>query len=64
MEVKTIAVIGAGTMGRGIAHAAPVAGFETILQDVSDAALAKAQEWIREAEYASVGLRKRSKLRP
>lgn len=61
MEVKTIAVIGAGTMGRGIAHAAAVAGFETILQDVSDAALAKAQQWIREALEAGV---KRGKVQP
>ena len=35
MDVKTIAVIGAGTMGRGIAYAAAVGGYRTILEDVS-----------------------------
>jgi 3-hydroxybutyryl-CoA dehydrogenase len=35
MEIKTIAVIGAGTMGRGIAYAAAFAGYRTILEDVS-----------------------------
>lgn len=61
MEVKTIAVIGAGTMGRGIAYAAAVGGFETVLQDVSDGALLKAQEWIREAFEEGV---KRGKVEP
>lgn len=49
MEVKTIAVIGAGTMGRGIAYAAALGGFQTLLQDVNEAALAKAMAWIRDA---------------
>jgi 3-hydroxybutyryl-CoA dehydrogenase len=39
--VKRIAVLGAGTMGHGIAHAAIAGGFETRLYDVSDAAVAK-----------------------
>jgi len=42
MDVKTIAVIGAGTMGRGIAYASALAGFQTVLEDVSDSILAKA----------------------
>lgn len=41
--VKTIAVLGAGTMGHGIAHAAMAAGYATRLFDVSDAQLAKAR---------------------
>jgi 3-hydroxybutyryl-CoA dehydrogenase len=49
MEVKTIAVIGAGTMGRGIAYAAALGGFQTVLEDVNDAVLAKAIAWIRTA---------------
>ncbi len=49
MEVKTIAVIGAGTMGRGIAYAALVGGYRTILEDVNDAVLVSAASWIREA---------------
>jgi 3-hydroxyacyl-CoA dehydrogenase len=49
MEVKTIAVIGAGTMGRGIAYAAALGGFQTVLEDVSEVALDKAIAWIHEA---------------
>jgi len=49
MDVKTIAVIGAGTMGRGIAYASALAGFQTVLEDVSDSVLAKALHWIRDA---------------
>jgi 3-hydroxybutyryl-CoA dehydrogenase len=43
MTVTTVAVIGAGTMGHGIAHAAAVSGYDTRLYDVSDAQLAKAR---------------------
>jgi 3-hydroxybutyryl-CoA dehydrogenase len=49
MDVKTIAVIGAGTMGRGIAYASALAGFQTLLEDVSDSILAKALDWIGDA---------------
>jgi len=49
MEVKTIAVIGAGTMGRGIAYAAALGGYQTVLEDVNDSVLAKALSWIRES---------------
>lgn len=48
MDVKTIAVIGAGTMGRGIAYAAVAGGFRTILTDVSEIILARAQSYVRE----------------
>ena len=34
MEVKKIAVIGSGTMGRGIAYTAALSGFEVTLQDI------------------------------
>jgi 3-hydroxybutyryl-CoA dehydrogenase len=34
-EIKTIAVIGAGTMGNGIAHAAARSGYEVLLCDVA-----------------------------
>jgi 3-hydroxybutyryl-CoA dehydrogenase len=46
-EVQTIAVIGAGTMGRGIAHAAALGGYRTILEDVLPHALRKAEGEIR-----------------
>ncbi|MGE0864201.1 MAG: 3-hydroxyacyl-CoA dehydrogenase NAD-binding domain-containing protein [Vicinamibacterales bacterium] len=41
MDVKTVAVLGAGTMGHGIAHAAMAAGFDTVLYDVAQAQLDK-----------------------
>jgi len=46
-EVKTVAVIGAGIMGRGIAHAAAIAGCRTILEDILPNALRKAESEIR-----------------
>ena len=46
-EIKTIAVIGAGTMGRGIAHAAALGGYRTILEDLLPNALRKAENEIR-----------------
>lgn len=36
MEIKTIGVIGAGTMGSGIAQVAAEAGFEVIMRDIED----------------------------
>jgi 3-hydroxybutyryl-CoA dehydrogenase len=45
--VQSIAVIGAGFMGRGIAHAAAVGGFRTILEDILPASLRRAQSEIR-----------------
>lgn len=41
MSVQTIAVLGAGLMGRGIAYVAALGGFRTLLQDASDVALEK-----------------------
>jgi 3-hydroxybutyryl-CoA dehydrogenase len=49
MEVKTIAVIGAGTMGRGIAYAAAFGGYRTILEDMSDSMLQPGLAYIRES---------------
>jgi 3-hydroxybutyryl-CoA dehydrogenase len=42
-EVRTVAVIGAGIMGRGIAHAAALGGYRTILEDLFPNALRKAE---------------------
>lgn len=39
MSIERIAVIGAGTMGNGIAQVCAVAGYQVLLIDVSDAAL-------------------------
>jgi len=47
LRVQKITVIGSGLMGRGIAHAAAVGGFETSLHDVSAEALERAVAHIR-----------------
>jgi 3-hydroxybutyryl-CoA dehydrogenase len=39
VSIETVAVIGSGLMGRGIAYAAALGGFRTLLQDVSADAL-------------------------
>jgi len=49
MPVKTIAIIGAGTIGRGIACASALGGYITVLEEVSDSMLAKSIAWIRES---------------
>ncbi|MGC2738204.1 MAG: 3-hydroxyacyl-CoA dehydrogenase NAD-binding domain-containing protein [Candidatus Acidiferrales bacterium] len=49
MDVKTIGVIGAGTMGRGIAYAAAYGGYRTILEDVSPEMLEQSVAYIQEA---------------
>ena len=59
MEVKTVGVIGAGTMGRGIAYAAALGGYRTILEDVMPEMLAKGTAWIAQAFGEGV---KRGKL--
>jgi 3-hydroxybutyryl-CoA dehydrogenase len=46
-QVKTVAVIGAGIMGRGIAHAAAIGGYRTVLEDLVPAALRRAESEIR-----------------
>jgi 3-hydroxybutyryl-CoA dehydrogenase len=46
-SVKTVAVLGAGIMGRGIAHVAALGGYRTILEDILPASLRKAESEIR-----------------
>jgi 3-hydroxybutyryl-CoA dehydrogenase len=48
-EINTIAVIGAGTMGRGIAYAAAFGGYRTILEDISPAMLDQGTTYIRQS---------------
>jgi 3-hydroxybutyryl-CoA dehydrogenase len=45
-EIKNVAVIGAGTMGNGIAHVFAQHGCKVNLIDVSEKQLAKAMETI------------------
>ena len=47
MQINTIGVCGAGTMGRGIALTAALAGFNTLLFDLQPAALEKAREQLK-----------------
>jgi 3-hydroxybutyryl-CoA dehydrogenase len=48
MTIKTIGILGAGIMGRGIAYMSALGGFETVLQDVSAEALERAKTNIDE----------------
>jgi 3-hydroxybutyryl-CoA dehydrogenase len=41
MSIRTVGIVGAGTMGNGIAQVAAVAGLQVIMIDVNDAALAR-----------------------
>jgi 3-hydroxybutyryl-CoA dehydrogenase len=45
-EISTVAVLGAGTMGRGIAHVSALAGYTTYLYDPFPEALRKAESTI------------------
>jgi len=46
-QIKTVAVLGAGTMGNGIAHVFARAGFHVILRDVEERFLQNGMEVIR-----------------
>ena len=57
LEIETVAVIGAGELGREVACAVLLAGYRVVLQDVSETRLAQAVEWIvRENPNARVRL--------
>ena len=47
MEIQTLGVVGAGQMGNGIAHVAAQSGFDVILQDISEEALARGMATIQ-----------------
>ncbi|MGA2429920.1 MAG: 3-hydroxyacyl-CoA dehydrogenase NAD-binding domain-containing protein [Candidatus Acidiferrum sp.] len=55
MEVKTIALIGAGVAGRGMAYLAALSGYRTILEDVSEARLGNAVAWVTQRLESAVG---------
>lgn len=57
-DIRTIAVLGAGTMGRGIAHVAAVAGYTTHLFDVAAAVLEQAEATIHRNLDKGVELKK------
>lgn len=42
MEIKSVGIVGAGQMGNGIAHVMSLAGYEVVLNDISDDTLTAA----------------------
>ena len=57
-HIRTITVLGAGTMGHGIAHAAIAAGYDTRMFDVAPAALEKGRRAIEAIVQKGVELGK------
>jgi len=49
VSVQTIAVLGARSLGKGIACAAALGGYRTILEDMSAATLDRGLAWIRDS---------------
>ncbi len=47
-EIRTVAVIGSGTMGAGIAEVAAAAGHQVLIYDINADALSRAVEGIRQ----------------
>ncbi len=47
MEIRTVGVIGAGQMGNGIAHVLAQAGYDVLMNDISQESLDKAMALIR-----------------
>ncbi len=45
-ELKTVGVIGAGQMGNGIAHVCALAGYDVVMSDISDDAIAEGLQTI------------------
>ncbi len=58
MDISTITVLGAGTMGRGIAHVAAQGGYQTHLFDTQEAALDNAEKTIHKNLDKGVSLGK------
>src|SRR5262245_46052423 len=58
MQINRIAVLGAGTMGHGIAHAAIAGGYDTRMYDVSDVAVEKGRGAIEQIVRKAVELGK------
>lgn len=60
MTIRNVTVLGAGTMGHGIAHAAIAGGYRTRMYDVSDAAVGKGRDAIEQIVKKGVELGKLS----
>src|SRR5688500_17640804 len=55
MTIRTIGICGSGTMGSGIAQVAAAAGFDTVLYDVDEGAVARAKEKLENDLQGVVG---------
>jgi len=55
MEIQSIGIVGAGQMGNGIAHVMSLAGYDVMLNDISEDALSKAMELMRGNMARQVG---------
>src|SRR5262245_26210336 len=53
-EIRTVAVIGAGDLGRSIACATALAGYRTILEDILPGSLRRADREIRDSLEQSI----------
>jgi 3-hydroxybutyryl-CoA dehydrogenase len=49
MQIKDIAIIGASEMGRSIAYASVLAGYRTILEDISPSTLEQGIAWMAQS---------------
>lgn len=59
MSIESVGVIGAGTMGNGIAQTFAMAGYPVVMQDVSDQALARGRSTI---ENSLARMQKKEKI--
>jgi 3-hydroxybutyryl-CoA dehydrogenase len=55
MQIQTIGIVGAGQMGNGIAHVMSLAGYQVMLNDISEEALTSAIETMRGNMSRQVG---------
>ena len=65
MDVKRIGVVGAGTMGRGIAQTCAASGFDVVMSDIGPEAVsaelsAIGRQLAREVEKERLGAAERS----
>ena len=60
--IRTVAVIGAGRVGRSFALAAAAAGFDVVLEDVMPANLRRAQEEYADLTAVNAGVRGRLRV--
>lgn len=56
VPIQRVGIIGAGTMGQGIAHAVAISGYQVILHDVNQSVLKKARNTI--SNNLDMGIRK------